>query len=48
MIPTTQTGNSKSTLKLNQSVSIYLETMHLVSYYTKDKAPVLTEYMDHW
>lgn len=35
MNPITQTDNSKSNLKANQSRSISLETMHLGSYYTK-------------
>lgn len=48
MTPITQTDNSKSNLKSSQSRSIYLETMYLVTCYTKDKATVLTKYMDDW
>lgn len=47
MTPNTQTDNSKSNLKASQSRSIYLETMHLGSYYSKKKAAV-PECTDHW
>lgn len=46
MTPVIQTDNSKFNLKTSQPRSMYLETMHLGSYYTKKKAtvPECTEY----